>query len=163
MRSLAAIAFVVAAGAAGLLAARAAGSGGMDAETQELLRRLAQRADRPASASAPAVYAASPAAVDIEVLRKLIREAMEQERAATPEPAPRDEPPPVPEVLRARADGQSLVDGALAAGRWTAEDRDALGKLVPALGEAGMKELLTVLIPAMNAQKIRVEVMGPIF
>jgi hypothetical protein len=48
-------------------------------------------------------------------------------------------------------------------GRWTASDVDALRRLKRALSSSQWKDVLEVLIPALNSGAIKAEVRGPPF
>jgi hypothetical protein len=90
-----------------------------------------------------------------EVLAALGIECAEPEAAVT---APADQPAGPTEAY-ARA--SRLVEGAIAVGRWTDADRTALRQELPALRPGERKEVLRVLLPAINAQRVNVELDGP--
>jgi hypothetical protein len=89
-----------------------------------------------------------------------------QQVAAAPaddEGKPESAPEPAPEIVRARAEAGRVVDQALARERWTAQDRDAIRGLGGDLDADAIAGLYQRLIPAVNAQRVAIDVRGPLF
>ena len=82
--------------------------------------------------------------------------------ASTAKQAP-DDTPASAEQVAARDSGQSLIEGARRAGRWTEDDRQRFGEVMVGVDAAGREELFQLLIPAFNRQEIKLETHGAPF
>jgi hypothetical protein len=68
-----------------------------------------------------------------------------------------------PENRAAYQSALSVVNTAVAAKRWTEEDKETLGAAFGQLTNNQRMELMNVLAPAINGGEIKVEVTGPLF
>jgi hypothetical protein len=68
-----------------------------------------------------------------------------------------------PENRAAYQSASSVVTTAVAAKRWTEEDKETLGAAFGQLTNGQRMELMNVLAPAINNGEVKVEVIGPLF
>jgi hypothetical protein len=137
--------------AAGFVGARA-----WDGPSSATPPAVAVRPSCPTVAGAPGLSAATVRAIVREELA-----ALAPAQAAPPpasDEARGDTDPPRPELVRAH----TLVDEALARGRWAEMDRDRLRLLLGALSAKEAEEVLGVITPAINAGRIQPEFVGPL-
>jgi hypothetical protein len=112
------------------------------------------------------VESAAPAAqVDYAELRRLVREELDRSASgpwtATPpgsaRPAPATPEPPTPEQQASLREATAVVDRAVAARRWTADDRRAWWDLTHRRPSLELFELQRKLMVAMNRGEIAPE------
>jgi hypothetical protein len=119
-------------------------------------------ADAAASApdSRPAV--ARPPAAPAQA-RVASRPAARPELVAEPELEPLPEATRPPARRQAFADARTMIDAAVARGRWAEHDRDQLRPLLAQLDGSQLEQLFTAIIPAMNEGRVSVDFTGPTF
>jgi hypothetical protein len=119
----------------------------------------------------PVVHATCPS-TDPEAIASVVRRELrgaqhagtaDEEDAAEPPKQPEREAAPDPAREAQRAQVTAMIDRALAARRWTEDDRLVFHELAPALGDAGVKDSIDRIFRALNAQQLRVEFHGPLF
>jgi len=69
--------------------------------------------------------------------------------------APPESPAPRAEQRAADRSAQAVLDDSVATGRWTADDRDQLRRLLPAMDDEARMELLREVAVAVNAGQIQ--------
>jgi hypothetical protein len=137
------------------------------------VRRSTTSVVREAPAASPVRPVALARGIDRAEVEDAVRAAMKRVAAAPAEQvaaapaadegAPESAPESSPEIVRARAEASRVVDQALARGRWTAQDRDAIRGLGGDLGADVIAGIYQRLIPAVNAQQVAIDVRGPLF
>lgn len=86
----------------------------------------------------------------------------ERQAVAAPAIAAERQPQPPVEPEAAFAKAKALVEGAVARGTWTANNRVELRVLFPHLAPEQREEVVAVLFPAANRGALRVQVAGPL-
>jgi hypothetical protein len=111
--------------------------------------------------SAPQMACSTLSADDVRAIFREERGALAQRAPvgaaeATAKPSPVSDP-----VAFER--GQDVVDRALATGAWGRTEANEFRALLPRLNSEQLAALMKVLLPSVNAQKIKVSVVGPLF
>src|SRR5262249_2479099 len=99
------------------------------------------------------------------LIRGVVREEMgrvQPAATAVQEKEPVRAEPSV-EQVEAHERGQDLVAAAQRTGHWTSEDRHQLRALMSQLSATDRDDLLHTLIPAINRQEVKVDLVGPPF
>lgn len=96
-----------------------------------------------------------------------VRAILREERGTVPQPAPTvtaestTPSPAIDPVAFTRA--HDVVDRALATGAWGRTEATEFRALLPRLTNEQWTDLMKQLLPAVNAQRIKVSVVGPLF
>ncbi len=134
------------------------------AELRRLLEQAPPAANNPRCDWAAATSAVG-AAITVDEMRRLLTEALgalEKDRKRLTEvAAPKSEDSH--ESIAALAQANGIVKGAIAKGVWGQAEADAMGELHVQLTPDQLMEVSRQLNPAINSQKLRVEVRGPLF
>ncbi len=96
-------------------------------------------------------------------LARLVREELHPEQQAPSAEPPPHKPraeAPTPEQLPLIQDTQRLMDSALGARRWTAQDAESFRRLLPGLPDAQRQAFLQQLVVAINEGRLQVETRG---
>jgi len=109
------------------------------------------------TAAAPSLTAADMRAIVRDELGARAPAPAAVPAAAAPRVEPEVEPGPSPHFGEAR----SLVDGAVARGRWTEVDRLQLRSYLSGLTKDEVDGLFATLVPAVNAGAVTVDFQGP--
>ena len=126
------------------------------------------RASRPEPTKVTAPANSEVSRVDIaQVIREEVRQAMAdnspEAQRAREEAITEAKILNSPENKAAYQSASSVVQTAVAAKRWTEEDKEDFRAAFGALTNAQRMELMNVLAPAINNGDVQVEVMGPLF
>ncbi len=96
-----------------------------------------------------------PNGASADELRAIVRAELRQLQAETAAAKP---PPEAPfQETPQYATSVRVVDQAVAAGRWTTDDRSKLRQVLPSLGSAAMVKVIQRLVVAVNDGRLRVE------
>jgi len=102
-----------------------------------------------------------------QVIREEVRQAMVKEspeaQRAKEEAIAEAQILNSPENRAAYQNASSVVQTAVAAKRWTEEDKETFRAAFGALTNNQRMELMNILAPAINNGQVKVEVMGPLF
>jgi hypothetical protein len=135
------------------------------------LGRITAPSDAPATrervveraVAVPTGGGACVARLDDDDLRRL-RDLVDATRPApSPEPTADPAPAPSPAQVTAAREGASVLDAALAAGRWTDDDAAALRTQLAAMDPAASAETLRRMAVEVDAGRLRVETTGSPF
>src|SRR5215470_10415376 len=112
----------------------------------------------------PAPRMTAVAAVDTTALRADVRRIVAEECHATPKAteaaAPAPPPSPTAEQEDAHVQALALVEGAIAVGRWDADNARSMRQLLAVETEDQREDVIHTLLPALNSGHVRVET-GP--
>jgi hypothetical protein len=136
-----------------------------------LIQSLQISQTKNASPEPTCVTAPATNEVSRQALAQIIREEVRQAVAEASPEAQRGREEAIaeaqvlnsPENRAAYQSALSVVNTAVAAKRWTEEDKETLGAAFGQLTNNQRMELMNVLAPAINGGEIKVEVTGPLF
>jgi hypothetical protein len=120
----------------------------------------------PTPGTAPASTAASRqelAQVIREEVRRAVADASPEAQRAREEALAEAQLLNSPENRAAYQNASSVVQTAVAAKRWTEEDKETFSAVFGVLTNTQHMELMNILAPAINSGEITVEVTGPLF
>jgi len=137
------------------------------ASLDRLARLVEEGADGDRRERQPTSFTWNNAGPSPERLREIVRDEL-RARAPTPTAAATDDdkapaPAPTPASVEAYQRGQRVVADAIAARVWTDKEAAQLRRLMRDLTKEQFEALGSQLIPAINAQQVRVETDGPLF